>query len=119
MKFRSGSENGHQTKTIITKVEFTGLKGSGHCVVTYDANNAASVVWSDLGSGPAAYTLGFTNPTYSTEAWADGTVTYEKGTNPTFGDSWYSAAADRNLNNDAGELTFWFIPQEMTDDVKI
>ena len=119
VKFRSGSENGHQTKTIITKVEFTGLKGSGHCVVTYDANNAASVVWSDLGSGPAAYTLGFTNPTYSTEAWADGTVTYEKGTNPTFGDSWYSAAADRNLNNDAGELTFWFIPQEMTDDVKL
>ena len=119
VKFRSGSENGHQTKTIITKVEFTGLKGSGHCVVTYDANNAASVVWSNLGSGPAAYTLGFDNPTYSTEAWADGTVTYEKGTNPTFGDSWYSAAADRNLNNDAGELTFWFIPQEMTDDVKL
>lgn len=119
VKFRSGSENGNQTKTIITKVEFTGLKGAGHCVITYSADNTASVVWSNLGAGPEKFTLGFDNPDYSQAAWVDGTVTYDKGDNPQFGDSWYSAAADRNLNNEAGELTFWFIPQEITDDVKL
>ena len=118
VKFRSASENGHETKTIITKAEFTGLKGAGHCVITY-SNNTADVAWSNLGAGPEKFTLEFNNPAYSTAAWADGTVNFEKGTNPQFGDSWYSAAADRNLNNDKGELTFWFIPQEITDDVKL
>ena len=117
VKFRSAAENGSQTKTIITKVEITGLKGSGHCVVTPSATTP--VVWTSLGSGPGTYTLEYTNPDYSTEAWKDGTVNYVKGDKPQFGDSWYSAAADHNLNNDAGELTFWFIPQEMTDDVKL
>ena len=119
VKFRSASENGSQTKTIITKVEIKGLKGSGHCVVT--PSNAKPVVWSGLGSGPETYSLEFTNPDYSTEAWVDGTVTYAKqeGTDPKFGDSWYAAAADRNLNNENGELTFWFIPQEITSDVKL
>lgn len=117
VKFRSAAENGSQTKTIITKVEISGLKGSGHCVVTPSASTP--VVWSNLGAGPQTYTLGYTNPAYSTEAWKDGTVNYVKGDNPTFGDSWYSAAADHNLNNENGELTFWFIPQEMTDDVKL
>lgn len=119
VKFRSASENGSQTKTIITKVAISGLKGAGHCVVTFDANDAASVVWSNLGAGPEKFTLEYENPTYSAQAWVDGTVNFEKGENPKFGDSWYSAAADHNLNNEDGELTFWFIPQEMTDDVKL
>ena len=117
IKFRSASENGNQTKTIITKVEIKGLKGSGHCVVT--PSNSTPVVWSGLGSGPETYSLEFANPDYSTTAWEDGTITYEEGENPKFGDSWYSAAADRNLNNENGELTFWFIPQEITSNVKL
>ena len=119
VKFRSASENGNETKTIITKVEFKGLKGSGHCVVT--PSNTNPVVWSGLGVGPETFSLEFTNPEYSQEAWVDGTVSYAKqdGTDPKFGDSWYVAAADRNLNNEDGELTFWFIPQEITEDVKL
>ena len=116
VKFRSASSNANETKTIITKVEFTGLKGVGDCVIT---PASSSVAWSELGTSSGSFSMEFTNPTYSTEANVDGTVNFEKGTNPKFGDSWYSAAADRNLNNEDGELTFWFIPQEITDDVKL
>ena len=114
VKFRTNSDNSGTTKTIITKVKFTGLKGSGHCVI-----DGSNIVWTPGTSTAYTYTQTFTNPDYSQEAWVDGTVNYEKGTNPQFGDSWYSAAADRNLNNNAGELTFWFIPQEITDAVKL
>ena len=116
VKFRSGSSNDHETKTIITKVEFTGLKGAGHCVIT---PASSSVVWSNLGAGPQTFYMEFKNQEYSTAAGVDGTVTYTSGENNKFGDSWYSAAADRNLNNENGELTFWFIPQEITNDVKL
>lgn len=116
VKFRSGSSNANETKTIITKVEFTGLKGVGDCVIT---PASSSVVWSELGIGSGSFSMEFTNPDYSTAAGVDGTVTYTSGENNKFGDSWYSAAADRNLNNEDGELTFWFIPQEITNDVKL
>ena len=116
VKFRSASSNDHETKTIITKVEFTGLKGVGDCVIT---PASSSVVWSELGIGSGSFIMEFTNPDYSTAAGVDGTVTYTSGENNKFGDSWYSAAADRNLNNENGELTFWFIPQEISDDVKL
>ena len=116
VKFRSASSNEHETKTIITKVEFTGLKGVGDCVIT---PASSSVVWSELGTGSGSFSMEFTNPDYSTQPNVDGTVNFEKGENPKFGDTWYSAAADRNLNNEDGELTFWFIPQEITDDVKL
>ena len=116
VKFRSDCMNDNETKTIITKVEFTGLKGTGDCVIT---PASSSVVWSELGTGSGSFSMEFTNPEYSTAAGVDGTVSFKKGTDPKFGDSWYSAAADRNLNNEDGELTFWFIPQEITDDVKL
>lgn len=122
VKFRTASENGNQTKTIITKAEFTGLKGAGHCVITYGTDNSASVVWSNLGAGPEKFSLEFTNPEYSSDAWADGTIGNEGGTqwnSDLNGTSWTAAAADHNLNNADGELTFWFIPQEITDDVKL
>ena len=115
VKFRTGNDNSGATKTIITKVKITGLKGSGSCEI-----DGSNIVWDTSTSTSAyTYTQTFTNPDYSQAAWVDGTVSYEKGENPEFGDSWYSAAADHNLNNDAGELTFWLIPQVITDKVKL
>ena len=117
VKFRSGSENGNETKTIITKVEFIGLNGAGHCVVTPASN---SVVWTNLTPGAGSYVLEFDNPTYSKTAWADGTIGNEGGTqwNSNYDNtSWTAAAADHNLNNADGELTFWFPAQEISDDV--
>ena len=117
VKFRSGSDNSGATKTIITKVKFTGLKGSGHCVI-----DGSSIVWTPSSTTAYTYTQTFTNPDYSEEAWVDGTIGNEGGTawdSALDGTSWTAAAADHNLNNTKGELTFWFIPQEITDAVKL
>ena len=35
------------------------------------------------------------------------------------GTSWTAAAADHNLNDKDGSLTFWFIPQQLTDAVEL
>ncbi len=116
VKFRTGNNNSGTTKTIITGVKIKGLKTTGHCVVTPSASgkNADKVVWdkNQLG-GSGIYTLGFDNPEYSETS--DNTVTYTSGENNTFGASWYSAAADKNLNDEKGSLTFWLIPQEIPD----
>lgn len=114
VKFRTGNKNSGTTKTIITKVEFTGLNATGHCIVT---PSSGSVVWSNLGSKGVTFSQDFDNPTYSQTS--DNTISYgdyEEGTSQ-FGESWYKAAADNNLNDENGSLTFWFIPQEMTEDV--
>ena len=117
IKFRSASDNSGSTKTIITKVEFIGLKGTGHCVVT----PGASVVWSNLGNSTYSFSQTFANPEYDPDLGEDnddGTVNFVSGENNKFGDSWYGAGADSNnpsnltnLNKDDGSLTFWLVPQ--------
>ena len=52
----------------------------------------------------------------------DGTVSYgtEEGDVTTFnGTSWTAAAADHNLNDADGSLTFWFIPQMIDESVEL
>lgn len=117
VKFRTNSDNGGSTKTIITKVKFTGLKGSGHCEI-----DGSNIVWTPSSTTAYTYTQTFTNPEYSRDAWVDGTIGNEGGTAwdaDLIGTSWTAAAADHNLNNAKGEYTFWFIPQEITDAVKL
>ena len=126
VKFRTGHDNSSTTHTIITKVEFTGLYGSGHCVVTPDdADNR--VVWDDLGTNGVTFTQEFKNPKYTftkdenevvTVTSGDGTVNLGASSNTYFnGTSLADAAADNNLNDEDGSLTFWFIPQAMSDEV--
>lgn len=117
IKFRTNSDNSGSTKTIITKVKITGLKGSGHCVI-----DGSNIVWTPGSTTAYTYTQTFTNPAYSQDAWVDGTIGNEGGTawdSDLNGTSWTAAAADHNLNNAKGELTFWVIPQEITDAVKL
>ena len=117
VKFRTGNDNTGTTKTIITKVEFTGLAASGHCVV----GPSGLATWSNWGSTGLTFTQQFTNHNY--QEVGDGTVTYNKDAdhpeNNKFGDSWYSAAAGQNLNDEDGSLTFWFIPQTLNENVKL
>ena len=126
VKFRVGNDNSGSTKTIITQVKFTGLKGTGHCVV-----DGSDVTWTPGTSTAYTYTQTFTNPDYDPdleEENPDGSVNFTKpaeGDAP-FGDSWYTPGGDtnnptntKNLNLTDGSLTFWFIPQAMTDDVKL
>jgi len=122
IKFRNGHLNGTQTKTVITKVELIGLNmyGKGTIgedgVVTWDASATPVLSTED-----APFYLTFDNDaTYNTADGAsspDGTVTAwdEK----LAGTSWNGekAAADHNLNHSNGDLTFWFVPQEVPDDL--
>ena len=122
VKFRSGSDNKGQTKTIITKVVLSGLndKGKG----TFDPTTN-TVTWpaDDQDMDFGSFSLTYDNTDWSAQANVDNTVTYEKDTehpeNNKFGDSWYAAAANKNLNDEEGSLTFWLIPQTITKDATL
>ncbi|MBR2227927.1 MAG: hypothetical protein IJ893_08670 [Bacteroidales bacterium] len=122
IKFRNGHENNTQTKTVITRVELVGLNMYGKGTIGADG----AVIW-DTTVDPVYNTK--TNPfylvfdndsTYDPDAGAtnpDGTVTtWDSSFN---GTSWVgeNAASDHNLNHSNGDLTFWFIPQEVPDDL--
>lgn len=123
IKFRNGHPNGTLTKTIITRVEILGLYGSAKCTIAADG----TATWGDYGTASTKddpFYLNFNNPTYDTAAGAgnpDGTISTDGAEgykwDSTFGSSWTSAAADHNLNKPDGSLTFWFIPQQVPDDL--
>ena len=129
VKFRVGNDNSGTTKTVIKKVEIIGLYDTGDCVISPETeddeykdisdyySSASAVKWSNHAMNLVNYSQEFSNPTYTPTSGAenkDGTVSetdYQNNGTYTFGTSWYSAAADNNLNNADGSLTFWFIPQ--------
>lgn len=123
VKFRNGHPNSNATKTVITRVELSGIKGSGDCSVSFDDNGVATVSWSNLSNSSteaAPFYLDFSNPTYTSANGAnnsDGTVSeWNSGLT---GTTWTNAAADHNLNDEDGSLTFWFIPQQLTGSAKL
>lgn len=124
IKFRNGHPNDNETKTIITRVELIGLKGYGKCTFN-GTNNTFDWPSSDLDSPSTAtdpFYQEFSNPTYKKEDGknnSDGTVGTNDWNKDLANTSWTSAAADRNLNDKDGSLTFWFIPQEITNEVKL
>ena len=114
VKFRTGHLNDNPTKTIITKVVIKGLKSSGTATFTGSDFN-----WN-VGNTTANFTQTFTNQAWSADPGVDGTVGTEG--NIVWNDdlsstNWTSAAADKNLNDEDGSLTFWFIPQEIDENV--
>ena len=124
VKFRQGWANDTGTKTIITGVKWKGLKSKGTCTVDLGAENVVTWVPDETAAATAtAFTQSFSNPDYSAAPGVDGTVGYNKDAehpeNDIFGDSWYAAANDKNLNNADGDWTFWFVPQEITDAVTL
>ncbi len=138
VKFRVGNDNEGSTKTVITKVEISGLYDKGLCVVTPDPENkytdveygnyssGSAVKWYNLDKILGSFSQEFTNPEYTPASGAnnpDGTVStsdYKAQEQAdggfTFGDSWYDAAADNNLNLANGSQTFWFIPQSFKNE---
>ena len=113
VKFASGHANDNPTKTIITQVKIKGLKSTGSC--TFSDN---SFEWEGLDNS-TSFTQTFENTAWSANSGVDNTVTYTSGENNKFGDSWYSAGNTFNLNDDDGSLTFWFIPQEIDENVTL
>ena len=119
IKFRNGHLNNNQTKTIITHVALVGLNTYGEGTVGEDG----VVTWNNVktpNTEDNPFYLEFDNPKYTPSAGAsnlDGTVqTWDGGLD---GTTWTAAAADHNLNHANGELTFWFIPQEVPDNLKL
>ena len=120
VKFASSNDEDEDAKFQITEVIFKGLKDKGNCVVTPQTENggykdviddyssAKAVKWSNLSvsSEDAAYTSGEFS----------GLQDYKSGN---FGSSFYEGGNTRNLNDKDATQTFWIIPQEMTDDVKV
>ena len=122
IKFANGHPNDTKTKTIITRVEIIGLYGKGDCSIDKNGN----IEWSNRSSASSAnapFYLEFDNPTYTgtvSENDPDGTVgtTGDKTWDSSFnGTTWTSAAQNHNLNEPDGSLTFWFIPQEISNNL--
>lgn len=125
--FFSNPDEDLDVKTYITKVEITGLKDGGKCVITpvqengkYEDNktnysSATVAVWSDLTGGEVKYTQTF-EESDEIDFAEDGTF----GDNGSYtGTSFATAGNENNLNKADGSLTFWFVPQQLTENVKM
>ena len=141
----SGKAEG--TKTYIKEVRFKGLADGGYCVITprqekntgytdnqtEDYSSAEVSVWSKL-TYKGETTRNPDDPTefYQTYTPANHKENVYEGStllNPTDEPSFFANDAswtdgtmkttDWNINNKDGELTFWFIPQTLTDDVEL
>ena len=125
--FFSNPDEDLDVKTYITKVEITGLKDGGKCVITpvqengkYEDNktnysSATVAVWSGLTGGEVKYTQTF-GESDEIDFAEDGTF----GDNGSYtGTSFATAGNENNLNKADGSLTFWFVPQQLTDNVKM
>ncbi len=120
------------TKTYITKVVITGLADGGQCVLTPrqetdgyvddktgDFSSKTVAVWD-----PAKLTYG-ENVSY-TQTFDGANDEIDFAENGSFedngsyaGTSFDDAATQNNLNKADGSLTFWFVPQQLTSNVKM
>ncbi len=111
-------------KVAITKIVFSGLYDKGTCTITPASENngtdnpdiyssATAAVWGDLQ---------FVSDSLFSGTYTD-TVSF--AANGTFGDygkypdSFAAAGNVRNLGDASASQTFWLIPQDMTNDVKL
>ena len=128
----SGSKNG--TKTYITKVKFTGLINGGSCVFTpsgtetisdntSEYTSAGSMAWTP-GEERSAFEQTFTTTNYAENIYDGSTLINETTAPGFFGEDKVSGVegkktTDWNINDKDASLTFWFVPQTLTDDVKL
>lgn len=113
-----------EIQTFITKVEIVGLKDKGHAkfvptgteTTTDDKDehtSAGSFTWTDSSLNPTRTTV------YSQTYGEDDIQDFAKGDDVNAPDSFYEGGANRNLNKKDASLTFWFIPQDITEDLVI
>ena len=139
-----GKEN--RTQTYITKVTITGLKNSGSCTITprAETNGYVDDPTGDYSSGDGTFTSGVVAWTYETgtgsysqsyteaqnlTAYSGSTTTGEGDaavttsgsfqSNGNYPDTFSAAGNTYNLNDADASMTFWFIPQALTEDVEI
>ena len=112
-------------EAMITSVEFTGLKGTGTCTITpagendySDTDTHSSATAVNWGTTPKVVTGAKYTATFDKVVSFDTTAFAKNGKYP---DSFKGAgsALTNNLNDADATQTFWFIPQAMTEDVKL
>lgn len=118
VKFAIGNDDDDISANTISidTIYFTGLKDKGICTVDVTQDNPKAVAtWDNLGttSANARYGSGkYGAPVTYTEdgSFGDGVGDYPASFVP---------GGEKNLNDAAATQTFWLIPQEMTDDIKL
>lgn len=133
----TGTQPENQVETFITKVEFIGLKSKGSAVFSPSGNETTqddrteftsknSFVWSlDNTSTDMVFSQEFTEndiQDFSLVSVTDPETgeTQSEETGSVHGaPSFYAAGNLRNLNTENASLTFWFIPQDITADLKL
>ncbi len=100
------------TKTIIKEVTIKGIKNSGHCKMelgsaTSSTQSKTVAKWSNIGMSEGTTTTSYTISPSDTTNYKDSQYGLD-----TLLDNHATA---RNLNDDDGSLTFWFIPQSFAD----
>lgn len=114
-----------EVQTFITKVEFTGLASKGHAVYKQDDTKESGEDKKDVYSSQSSITwtdLSGTDVVFSQEYSDDDIQDFDKddAADKVHGpESFYQSGADRNLNKDDASFTFWFIPQDITADLKL
>ena len=130
VKFATAYDNDSDVKTYIKKVELTGLYGYGKCTVASTAENGAYVDQQAVRSSADAISWDLSLPASTsslsyvyTQTYSESdVVTYSGGSFTSKGEypSTFSQAGNKNnLNDGDASMTFWFIPQAMTDAVKL
>ena len=138
VKFRIANndelENGKEgrTQTYITKVTITGLKNSGTCTITpreetdgYVDDKTGDYSSGDMAfdDGVVAWTYSETTGTFSQEFTETQNLTKYSGgsfkNNGNYPSTFSEAGSTYNLNDEDASMTFWFIPQALTANVKI
>ena len=127
----SGTQPEGQVETFITKVEFIGLKGKGTAVYHQDDSNESASTGDKQGDNYHSSKTSFTwtydttaepmtfSQEYSEENIIDYSYDEENPDQVGAAESFYLAGNERNLNDEKASMTFWFIPQTMTADVKV
>ena len=139
-------KDGH-TQTYITKVTITGLKNSGTCTIipreettgyvddrtndysSGDQTFTSGVVAWNYNDGTGTFSQTFTEAQNVTKYSSSTTATGEDGeetttsgsftNNGNYPDTFSNAGNTYNLNDGDASMTFWFIPQALTEKVKL
>ena len=129
VKFATAHANDGETKTFIDKVEFTGLLGYGKCTVASRTEDDEYVDDAEIYSSAGAITWDTsengvnTKETVYSQEFSETAVDYAEGgsfgNKGKYADSFAAGGNTNNLNATDGSMTFWMVPQEMTDDVKL
>ena len=132
VKFATAHANDGNVKTFIKQVSISGIYGYGKCYVKSTAENGgysdtaehssqSAITWDNLrlGGGNAASA----KQEYY-QAFSETPVTYDSGSGSfsskgDYPESFSAGGRQNNLNDGDATMTFWFIPQTLTDDTVI